>query len=81
MSSLTQTGEGRTASARRRSLNAVPLRKPLRVDEATPYALRVLPALNEAVLEELRPLRTLSAFLTAGGTAGTGRARREAEEL
>lgn len=36
LSLLTHTGEGRTASARRRSFNAVPLRKPLSVDEATP---------------------------------------------
>lgn len=36
LSLLTHTGEGRAASARRRSLNAVPLRKPLKVDEATP---------------------------------------------
>ena len=77
---LTHIGEGRTASARRRSFNAVPLRKPLRVDEATPYALRVLPAPIEALLEELRALRTLSAFPTVGGMAGTGRARREVRD-
>lgn len=75
-----ETHTGRIDSTRRRSFEALPVRKPLSVDDAMPYVLRALPALVETVLQ-LRALRTLLALLIAVGMAGTGKARREDEGL
>jgi hypothetical protein len=59
------------------------LRKPLRVEEAVPYALReltVVPALVDTELE-LRALRTLLGLTVTDGIAGTGTAKRAEGEL